>query len=69
MRCYYLKHLYTFQTLQYLYPIDSFCISKVLVTLEKNDDFRSIMIAANGTTQNVSRVETDTVHVGLFYVV
>jgi len=35
----------------------------VLVTLEKNDDFRSIVIASDGSTNYVSQTQTDNVHV------
>ncbi|CAC5382288.1 CD109 [Mytilus coruscus] len=35
----------------------------VLVTLEKNDDFRTIVVASDGTTNYVSQTQTDNVHV------
>ncbi|XP_071127944.1 CD109 antigen-like isoform X2 [Mytilus edulis] len=35
----------------------------VLVTLEKNDDFRSIIVASDGTTSYVSQTQTDNIHV------
>ena len=35
----------------------------MLVTLEKNDDFSSIVIASDGTANYVSQTQTDNVHV------